>query len=107
MSAEPHGPRLSEQGHHQPEQRYFDAVGRPRKLAQGAMTAIQREFRKGTGTRELAERWGVSVSLILTICYHTPKGTGKRPKPEDKRPVVIQFDRNAVTASGLDGSDFD
>lgn len=76
-----------------PEARYYDAVGRPRKLAQGAMTAIQREFKKGTGTRELAERYGVSVSLVLTICYHTPKGTGLRPAPQEKRQVVIPNDQ--------------
>jgi hypothetical protein len=93
MSAEAMHRVESEQGIHEPEPRYYDAVGRPRKLAQGAMTAIQREFRKGKGTRELAERYGVSISLILTICYHTPKGTGKRPAPADKRPVVIPFDR--------------
>lgn len=103
MTAELHSPRVSEQGHHQTEERYYDSVGRPRKLAQGAMTAIQREFRKGTSTtKELAERYGVSVSLILQICYHTPKGTGKRPKPQDKRPVVIQFDRNANRATDPD-----
>lgn len=104
MTAQLHGPRVSEQEQHEAEHRYYDAVGRPRKLAQGAMTAIQREFKKGIGTRELAERYGVSVSLVLTICYHTPKGTGKRPKPEDKRPVVIQFDRSAVMASESDST---
>jgi hypothetical protein len=88
-----------------PEERFYDAVGRPRKLAQGAMTAIQREFRKGNlTTKELAERWGVSVSLILTICYHVPRGTGKRPKPQDKRPVVIPINKNAVTALNQGGT---
>lgn len=79
----------SEQGVHVPEERFYDAVGRPRKLASGAMTAIQREFKKGTGTRELSERYGCSVSLVLTICYHVPKGNGQRPAPAEKRPVVI------------------
>lgn len=77
----------SEQAQHEAEERFYDAVGRPRKLAAGAMSAIMREFQKGAGTRELAERYGVSVSLILTICYHTPKGNGKRPEPADKRQV--------------------
>lgn len=79
----------SEQGEHEPEARYYDAVGRPRKLASGAMTAIMREFSKGIGTRELAERYGVSVSLILTIVYHTPKGKPHVPERQpDKRQVI-------------------
>lgn len=82
----------SEQAQHEAEERYYDAVGRPRKLASGAMSAIMREFQKGAGTRELAERYGVSVSLVLTICYHTPKGNGKRPEPKQKREVVIPND---------------
>jgi hypothetical protein len=76
-------------GLHQRSDRYYDAVGRPRKLAAGAMEAIKREFEFGIPTRELAQRYGVSVSMILTICYFTPKGSGKRPAPELKRPVVI------------------
>lgn len=94
MSAEAVHRIDSDQAMHEPEPRYFDAVGRPRKLAAGAMTAIQREFKKGIGTKVLAERYGVSVSLVLTICYHTPKGKPRtRPAPADKRPVVIPFDR--------------
>lgn len=73
--------------------RYFDSVGRPRKLAAGAMEAIQREFeRGGVTTRELGERYGISPSLVLTICYFTPKGPSggrKRPAPERLRPVVV------------------
>jgi hypothetical protein len=83
----------SEQAQHEPIDRYYDAVGRPRKLAAGAMHAMQREFRKGKfTTKQLAERYGVSVSLVLTICYHTPKGTGLRPAPEQQRPVVVSND---------------
>jgi hypothetical protein len=79
----------SEQAQHEKEERYYDSVGRPRKLARGAMTAIMREYEHGTfTTRELAERYGVSVSLILTIVYHVPRGTPKRPLPADLRPVV-------------------
>jgi hypothetical protein len=76
-------PIESEQAQHEPEERFFDAVGRPRKLAAGAMTAIMREYKKGKfTTKQLAERYGVSVSLILTIVYHTPKGQPvKRPAP--------------------------
>lgn len=87
----------SEQAQHEKEDRYFDAVGRPRKLAAGAMTAIMREFQNGAGTRELAERYGVSVSLILTICYHTPKGNGKRPEPEKHRQVDYSKQAKATT----------
>jgi len=80
----------SEQAQHETEHRYFDAVGRPRKLAAGAMQAIMREYRKGNfTTKQLAERYGVSVSLVLTIVYHTPRGSGKRPAPERQRPVVV------------------
>ena len=70
--------------------RYYDSVGRPRKLAMGAMKAIQREFESGESTtRELATRYGVSTTLILQVCYFTPKGKPReRPKPEDQRPVV-------------------
>jgi hypothetical protein len=83
----------SEQAQHEKEERFFDAVGRPRKLAAGAMSAMQREFQKGIPSRELAERYGVSVSLVLTICYHTPKGKPQvRPEPEQKRQVVIPAD---------------
>lgn len=83
----------SEQAQKETEERYFDAVGRARKLAAGAMKAIQREFENGVATRELAERYGVSVSLILTICYHTPKGQPlRRPAPQEKRQVVIPKD---------------
>lgn len=79
----------SEQGQHEKEERYYDSVGRPRKLARGAMTAIMREFEHGTyTTRELAERYGVSVTTILSICYHIPRGTPKRPLPPDLKPVV-------------------
>ena len=80
----------SEQAQHEPEERFYDSVGRPRKLAAGAMTAIMREYRKGKfTTKQLAERYGVSVSLILTIVYHTPKGQPvKRPAPHQQRQVT-------------------
>jgi hypothetical protein len=79
---------------HEQDGRYFDAVGRPRKFAMGAMKAIQREFSEGTATtRELSERYGCSISLILTICYMTPKGAPRtRPAPAEKRQVVIPDD---------------
>lgn len=84
--------RVSEQAV-QPDDhgRYIDPLsGRPRKLAAGAMSAIQREFTNGVPTRELAVRYGVSTSLILQVCYFTPKGTPlKRPRPLEQRPVVM------------------
>lgn len=74
--------------------RYIDpSSGRPRKLAAGAMQAIQREFEYGVPTRELAQRYGVSPSLVLTICYFVHKGQPPtRPRPLDKRPVVMPGD---------------
>lgn len=70
--------------------RYYDSVGRPRKLAMGAMKAIQREFESGESTtRQLAERYGVSTTLILQVCYFTPKGKPReRPAMPDLKPVV-------------------
>lgn len=81
--------RISEQTRQVPEERFYDSVGRPRKLAAGAMAAMQREYRKGIGTKELAERYGVSRSLVLTIVYFTPKGQPKqqaRDKYRDHEP---------------------
>jgi hypothetical protein len=83
--------RESQQAQHVQEGRYIDPLsGRPRKLAAGAMTAIQREFSQGVPTRELAFRYGCSTSLILQVVYFTPKGTPpQRPRPLDQRPVVM------------------
>ena len=88
------GARTSQQTHIVQESRYLDPLsGRPRKLASGAMSAIQREFSQGIPTRELAERYGVSTSLILQVCYFTPKGhPPTRPRPLDQRPVVMPVD---------------
>lgn len=52
---------------------YLDAVGRRRKLSAGAMHDIRLSYFKGTPSRELAEQYRVSVSLIRTVCYNTPK----------------------------------
>jgi hypothetical protein len=91
----------SRQTHEVQDGRYIDPLsGRPRKLASGAMTAIQREFQNGVPTRELAARYGVSTSLILQVCYFTPKGTPpQRPRPLEQRPVVIPKDNEEGTAS--------
>jgi len=102
-SAVPERPKLvseqpepieSEQAQHEPVERFYDAVGRPRKLALGAMQAIMREYRSGKFTaKQLAERYGVSVGLISTICYHTPKRQpATRPAPPQKRLVVVPND---------------
>lgn len=56
---------------------YTDYVGRPRKLSAGAILAITREFAAGASTRDLAERYGVSRSLIGTVCWHTKKESSK------------------------------
>lgn len=84
----------SEQAVHEPVERYYDSVGRPRKLAAGAMSAIMREYKSGKVTaKQLAERYGVSVGLIATICYHTPKRAPvRRPAPAEKRLVVVPND---------------
>lgn len=52
---------------------FLDAVGRRRKLSAGSILAIQREFRAGAKTADLAESYGVSTSLIRTITYNTPR----------------------------------
>jgi hypothetical protein len=54
-------------------QYFLDAVGRRRKLSAGSILAIQREFRRGAKTADLAESYGVSTSLIRTITYNTPR----------------------------------
>lgn len=52
---------------------FLDAVGRRRKLSQGSMQAIMNDFADGMTTGELAQTYGVSTSLIRTICYHVPR----------------------------------
>lgn len=54
---------------------FMDSVGRRRKLSHGAMVAIRADFARGASTRELAERYGVSTHLILTVCYSTPRNS--------------------------------
>lgn len=53
---------------------YFtDSVGRPRKLSRGAMIAMCNEYADGADTKDLAERYGVSRSTVLTVVYHTAR----------------------------------
>ncbi|QPX62643.1 hypothetical protein SEA_WOLLYPOG_67 [Arthrobacter phage Wollypog] len=54
---------------------YTDYVGRPRKLSGGAIRAIMSEYAAGARTRDLAERYGVSTSLVRTITYHTRRNS--------------------------------
>lgn len=50
---------------------FTDHVGRPRKLSSGAIIAITEDYAEGAKTSELAKIYGVSTTLIRTICYHT------------------------------------
>lgn len=52
---------------------YLDSVGRRRKLSAGAMKDICRLFGEGVSTADLAEQYGVSRSMILTVTYWTPR----------------------------------
>lgn len=57
----------------QPGEFYLDAVGRRRKLSAGAMQDIRMSYYNGESTRELAKAYRVSISLILTVVYNTPR----------------------------------
>lgn len=57
----------------QPGEYFLDAVGRRRKLSAGAMQDIRMSYYNGETTRELAKQYNVSVSLILTVVYNTPR----------------------------------
>ncbi|ATW58998.1 hypothetical protein PHIRE_MEGANNOLL_54 [Arthrobacter phage MeganNoll] len=52
---------------------FYDSVGRRRKLQDAAMAKIREEFADGVPTSLIASEWGVSVALIRTICYSTPR----------------------------------
>jgi hypothetical protein len=56
---------------------YLDAVGRRRKLSAGAMLAIQREYRAGARSADLAATYGVSTSTIRAVCYMTARDADK------------------------------
>jgi hypothetical protein len=56
------------------EAEYFlDSVGRRRKLSDGAMRQIQREYSHGVPVGDLAVAWGVSTSLVRTVVYSTAR----------------------------------
>lgn len=63
---------------HRAGEYYLDAVGRRRKLSAGAMRDIRFAYFKGTPSRELAEQYRVSTSLIRTVVYSTPRETDLR-----------------------------
>lgn len=64
---------------------FFDAVGRRRKLSAGAIISLQREFREGAKTADLAETYGISVSLVRTITYNTPRNSDATRIDEARR----------------------
>lgn len=55
-------------------QYYTDYVGRRRKLTPGAQHEVMRMWMEGRPTQEIADAFGISTTLVRTICYHTPKG---------------------------------
>ena len=65
------GRRTSPQRHQAPY--FLDAVGRRRKLSDGAMKQIQHEYANGVPVPDLASAWGVSTSLVRTVVYSTPR----------------------------------
>lgn len=52
---------------------FYDSVGRRRKLSQLQILKIQALFAEDAKVSDLAERFGVSVSLIRTITYTTAR----------------------------------
>lgn len=62
-----------------PEKHLSALTGRPRKLTDGVMIAITKEFRKGARVADLAERYGVSDHTIYSICYWTPRENQVEP----------------------------
>lgn len=56
-----------------PERHLSAITGRPRKLSDGVMKAIMREFRANAKVSDLSERFGVSEHTIYSICYWVPR----------------------------------
>jgi hypothetical protein len=52
---------------------FYDSVGRRRKLSDVQMRTVRRLFAEGAKVVDLAERFGVSPSLISNITYNTPR----------------------------------
>jgi hypothetical protein len=52
---------------------FMDAVGRRRKLSDGAMKAICKDYAHGETVGALAMHYGVSTSLIRSVVYWTPR----------------------------------
>lgn len=53
---------------------YTDNVGRRRKLTPGAQHELMRMWQNGDSTQLIADTFGVSTTLVRTICYHTRRG---------------------------------
>jgi hypothetical protein len=58
----------------EPNPYYTDDVGRRRKLTPGAQHEVMRMWMAGESARMIADTFGISTSLVRTICYHTRKG---------------------------------
>ena len=70
---------------------FLDSVGRRRKLSAGAILAVQREFRAGAKTADLAEQYGISTSLVRTITYNTPRESDMQKIDEARRALQQEY----------------
>lgn len=52
---------------------YFDAVGRRRKLSESTMNQIRKAYANGATTGELAQAYGITKTLVGTVCYNTAR----------------------------------
>ena len=64
----------------EPNPYYTDDVGRRRKLSVGAQHQVMRMWMAGESAAVIADAFGISTSLVRTICYHTRKGTARLPE---------------------------
>ena len=69
----------------EPNPYYTDDVGRRRKLSPGAMHQVMQMWMDGESARVIAEVFGISTSLVRTICYHTRKGEARIRTEEEVR----------------------
>ena len=54
---------------------YTDDVGRRRKVSPRDQRTVILLWMDGHSAREIAEAFGISDSLVRTICYHARQGT--------------------------------
>lgn len=73
------------QRRYEPNPYYTDDVGRRRKLSAGAQHQVMQMWLEGESAQVIADAFGVSTSLVRTICYHTRKGYIKLPTAEEAR----------------------